>query len=239
MSNAPQLLLVGNQWTLSLSRSKSTENLNFYGYNTAAGCSFGMCGRSVSAGISTQLWKMLRMVSCCGKASVVEGAFRKAEKFPKREKKLCVQAMKWLTSAEWLQKASLKRRSIYTPKERARLTETLAFHSALLQAWTLTSNLFFCLSTVSFKHFQLKPSGRMNRLPKVTGVHAHSQEWFLWNWRTVVSRSCKTNRSAIPVNILAFLGQTHYIIGWVGKGESRKRSVLLSRLYSVYVSSHV
>lgn len=120
MSNAPQLLLVGNQWTLSLSnRSKSKENLNFYGYNTAAGCSFGMCGRSVSAGISTQLWKMLRTVSCCGKASVVEGAFRKAEKFPKREKKLCVQGMKWLTSAEWLQKASLKRRSIHTHPQRA------------------------------------------------------------------------------------------------------------------------
>lgn len=193
MSNAPpQLLLVGNQWTLSLS-NRSQISI-FMDYNAAA-CSFGMCGRSVSAEISTQVWKMLRMVSCCGKASVVEGAFRKAEKFHRREKKLCVQGMKWLTSAEWLQRASLKRRSIHPPKWRAPLTETLAFHSALLQVWTLTSNLFFYLSTVSFKHFQLP--GRMNRLPEVTSIHAHSQEWLLWNWRMVVSRSCKTNRSAM------------------------------------------
>lgn len=137
---------------------------------------------------------MLRMVSCCGKACMVEGAFRRAEKSPRREKKMCVQAIKWVTSAEWLQRERGWRDPQSTTRNRARLRETLAFYASLLQLWTLTSKLF-CLSTASFKHFKLKPSGQMNNLPEVTSVYTHtSKSSFFEIWEGLcyspVSQTC-------------------------------------------------
>lgn len=168
-------------------------------YNTAAGCSFGMCGWSdVSAGTSTQLWKMLWMVSCCGKAYMVEGAFRKAEKFPRREEKLCAQGMKWLTSAEWLQRERAWRDAQSTPRNGAGLAETLAFYLLLCFWFGLWPQTFFqsvnCfIQTPSTQTLWTDEWSRWGNWR----LHTHSQEQFLWNSSRIVSQSCKTNLSAM------------------------------------------